>query len=756
MIEVIFYQKIEDLVTAESNSKPPLIITPSPIVADGMRRLMPAASEIITISKWVSDYLKSKDLKRSNKAELMLRLSSVWRHYFPEAEAYLFFKSFEIFTDLRSFSLSLELLSEFLRELDNVTAKSILVFWTFLKNEKIIDEHLSYQLISEASQVGPIWIVGFKHLSGIQIDMLKVLGEKTEINVFIPKEVYLESISSDWVRWLIPEAKIEILDERKKLKVVHFPKNKLNIVLDALRRQMPRFDLSLASSSLSLNSRQEVADPNLFFKSQEDLFSVCQTKLLEDFHEEIKAMVSIDLESFLKQIEEKKIKAQESEDYILYKTLHLLSDALIIYGEFQTVIDSFSLKIFKKILELNSPRVFLATLTDKPETRLLELNELPYRKSSLPLVIVAASSYGPLKSSDIKYNEKMIDALRIISPIKRAGLDFAYLKSELIQTLSCNSNLLLMEEGLDVVDLSWGEILKGFDLEIVNVNADYRLKEMHDYLLGLIRPGPHKFNKLSASRMQAFLDCPRKYYFTYIEKLDHRPVERLKIAADEMGTIEHEIIASYFNNMDISSLSLFESDHHEKLCRLALDNFVIKNKITLNEKNKLSTFYELLHYTQNGIEFLISFCRENRALDMSFEFRLPDNPWDINGSIDCIVHLPENQIALFDFKRSSAAIGTKADTMAFNKIQIWTYLLMMNRLEGKAIHSWGYINLSDILGSVIYTEADTQKVDEFQKFLEVLVEKIKAEIHFRAEPRTGKACDFCDVQLFCSKGVCKV
>jgi hypothetical protein len=110
VLEVIFYQSTEDLVTTDLSFESPLIICPSPIVADGLRRLMPDNLEIITISKWVTDYLKSKNLKRSNKAELMLRLSSVWRHYFPKEEAHLFFKSFEMFTDLRSFSLNLELL----------------------------------------------------------------------------------------------------------------------------------------------------------------------------------------------------------------------------------------------------------------------------------------------------------------------------------------------------------------------------------------------------------------------------------------------------------------------------------------------------------------------------------------------------------------------------------------------------------------------------------------------------------------------
>lgn len=760
MLEVIFYQSTEDLARVSASPVSllsPLIICPSPIVADGLRRLMPENIEIITISKWVTDYLKTKNLKRSNKAELMLRLSSVWRHYFPTEEVHFFFKSFEIFTDLRSFSLNLDLLSEFLKELDAVTTKSILLFWTFLQNEEIIDEHLSYQVTSSFEVETPIWIMGFRHLSGIQIDMLKTISEKTEVKVFFPKDVYRESLNTDWIRWLVPEEKIEMAAEVKKLKVIHFPKNKLNLVLSSMKKMIPNFDLVLASSNLTFNARQEVALENLFFKSPEDLFKVRRLELFEDFGRDV-LMGPVSLEDFLKNIEERKIKALELEDFLLYKILLLLVLALEFYGEFQKSIDNFSLEILKMVLELNSPRASLVTLAPDPKNRILELNELPYKKSTYPLVMVAASNYGPLKSQEGRYSEKMIEALRVIAPVKRPGLDFSYLKSELIQTLSNVNNILLMEEGLEVIDLSWREILKDFEIEVIKLKADYKLKVKKDYLQPLIKPGPHIPRNLSSSRLQVFMDCPRKYYFSYVEKIDHRPALRLKIAADEMGIIEHEIIEGYFTGRIIDVNLILDSKLHEEQCRTALESFMSNHKIVLDEKNKLTTFYELLHYTQNGIEFLIKFCHQNQAFEIEFERSLGGNPWGLVGSIDCLVHLPDNKVALFDFKRSGTAIGSKRDTLAFLKIQIWVYLLVfLKRFPGKTIHTWGYLNLSEIQASQIYDETQTCVLDEvrtnnFQVFLEDLIKDMKTEIHFQAAPKTHNVCDFCEVQLFCSKG----
>ncbi|RPJ76454.1 MAG: hypothetical protein EHM20_07425, partial [Alphaproteobacteria bacterium] len=491
MLEVIFYQTTKDLTEAEV-SENPLVICPSPVVADGLRRLMPENSEIITISKWVTDYLKTKNLKRSNKAELMLRLSSVWRHYFPTEEGHQFFKSFELFTDLRSFTLNLEMLSEFLKEVDEVTTKSILIFWTFLLNENLIDEHLSYQILSEMETNRPVWLIGFKHLSGIQIDMLKVISEKIDVKVFFPRDVYAETLNTDWIRWLVPEespAKMgPISVEEKKLKIIHFPKNKLNIVLDSVKRLIPHFDIALASQNITLNSRQEVSVADLFFKSQEDLFRIQREAIFEEFSEELQ-VGALELEVFAAGVEEKKKTALSAQNFILYKILLLLGEALVTYGEFQTTVDLFTLKVLKMIIELNSPRVALTTLTLNSDNRLLELNELPYKESLQPLVMIASTSYGPLKSQDSNYSEKMIEALRVIAPVKRSGLEFLYLKSELSQTLAKEGNILLMEEGLELVDLSWREILKGFELELINPNADYRLKSKKDYLASFIKQG---------------------------------------------------------------------------------------------------------------------------------------------------------------------------------------------------------------------------------------------------------------------------
>lgn len=89
MLEVVFYQNNQDLLQKLKDEMPPLVICPSPQVADNLRSLAPEL-DIITISKWTSDHLKKLGVSRSRKSELMIKLSAVWRHYFPSEPTAVF------------------------------------------------------------------------------------------------------------------------------------------------------------------------------------------------------------------------------------------------------------------------------------------------------------------------------------------------------------------------------------------------------------------------------------------------------------------------------------------------------------------------------------------------------------------------------------------------------------------------------------------------------------------------------------------
>ena len=165
-----------------------------------------------------------------------------------------------------------------------------------------------------------------------------------------------------------------------------------------------------------------------------------------------------------------------------------------------------------------------------------------------------------------------------------------------------------------------------------------------------------------------------------------------------------------------------------------------------------------MHYSWNGIVFLLDLFKTKKAKSIKFEIQLGANPWNIVGSVDCILELDENKIIVIDFKRSSGATGTKAETTEFKKIQLWVYLLVL-RQQGLDIDSFGYLNLSDLSDDKLFFETDSAQklmgvsMDLAQSVIEKAIADIQTMTAFIPAPRESKICHYCPVNLFCLKAV---
>ena len=757
VLEVNFFESNQDLLEQLKVGHAPLVICPSPKVADNLRSLVPEL-EVLTISKWTSDHLKSLNFSRSRKSELMIKLSAVWRHYFPDEKSAVFMDAFELFTELRSYTLNLDLLSEFFKELDEVVVKSVLIFWSYLDQEKLIDEHLAYQKITESEHQRSMWFIGFKHMSGVQIDMLKMISENQEVSVFFPRPVFEETLSNDWIGWLTEEEPQSTVENalHGNVKVAVLPKGKSNIILKKFFEKHSQFDLVLASTQTSLISFQEAQKENSFFKTSEDLFSVEIDLLILDLRRELKDKKVITVEEMNLYLQAMKTKAAKKGEYRKYKVIELTEVAVSDYSEFQTSLDGFALEIFQTIIRLNAPRVSLLTLEPKITRSFLDISDLDFRDDEKPTVLLATSSMGGFRANEKILSEAMTKALRSIGPIKRAGLDFLFHKYELLSIMSKKDTALLIEEQVLESDLSWREILKNFEPVDFDLGVKYSIKKVQDYLTPKRRVGPFRQKNFSASKIQAFIDCPQKFYFNYIEKIDNRPEERSSLSPDELGNLEHEIIASYFNNNPKLTEEI-NLDFHRKVCEEVFNEKLKKGKLVLSETEKARAYNEIMHYSWNGIVFLLDLKKSKNGLDIKFEVKLDSNPWNIVGSVDCVIELEANKIIVIDFKRSSSAAGTKTETIEFKKIQMWVYLLVLQH-AGKEIDSFGYLNLSDLSDRNLYFEADSaQKLilastEIVQSIIEKAISDIQKIIDFIPDPRESKVCHYCPVNLFCLKG----
>ena len=758
MLEVVFYQNNQNLLKKLQDKNPPLIICPSPQVADNLRSLAPELN-IITISKWISDHLKKLGLTRSRKSELMIKLSAVWRHYFPSEQTAVFLEAFELFTELRSYTLDMGLLNEFLQELDEVVKKSIQIFWLYLDQEKIIDEHLSYNKVTESKHHISMWFVGFKHMSGVQIDMLKTLSENQDVQVLFPYPVYMDTLPNDWIRWLSTDEIKKIKHERiqNEIRVTLIPKGKSNIILNKFFATHPNFDLVMAGTQVGLVSYQEAQKNMSFFKATEDLFSVELELVTMELRAKLKKIKTISVEEINNYFEEiKKISISKGE-YRKLKMIELMGVALVDYSEFQKTIDGFAIDIFEYIVRLNSPRVSLLTLEESIQRSFLDINGLNFRNEQREIVLLATESMGGFRASERILSEAMTKALRAIGPIKRAGLDFLFHKYELLSILSDSKNILLIEEQLMDTDLSWKEVLKNFKIIDFDLGVRYSTKKIKEYLNPKKKIGPFSQTYYSASRLQSYIDCPQKYYYNYIEKIDNRPEERSALRPDELGNLEHKIIECYFEDIEILIGDLIDSDHHQKKCQLVFSEYILASKLVLNETEKARAYNEIMHYTWNGIVFLLDIMKNQSAKGIRFEIPLGNNPWALKGSIDCVIELSDNRVIVIDFKRSSSAAGTKTETLEFKKIQLWVYLLTLLQ-QGHSVDSFGYLNLSDLNDDNLFFEGFeaesliTSSIDIAKEIIEKTIFNIQSDSTFKPYPRDVKVCKYCPVNLFCLKG----
>lgn len=756
MLEVVFFESNQDLLGQLKAGNVPLVICPSPKIADNLRNLVPEL-EVITISKWTSDHLKTMSLSRSRKSELMIKLAAVWKHYFPGEKTTVFMEAFELFTELRSYTLNLELLSEFFKELDELVVKSVLIFWTYVDQEKLIDEHLGYKKVTESTLHRDIWFIGFKHMSGVQIDMLRTISEGHEVRVFFPRAVFQESLPNDWIGW-ISEEKPQKLGESSlqgMVKIAVLPKGKANIILKKFFEKNGHYDLVFASTQSNIVLFQEAQKEKSFFKTSEDLFSVEIKLLILDLRKELKDKQAASINEMKLHLQAKKIESSKKGEYRKYKIIELAEVALADYSEFQTTIDAFALDVFQVILRLNAPRVSLLTLEEETQRAFLDVSDLDFRGDEKPTVLLATESMGGFRANERILSEAMTKALRSIGPIKRAGLDFIFHKYELLSVLAKDETVLLIEEQVLEADLSWREILKNFNTVDFDLGVKYSIKKIQDYLTPKRKRGPFQQKNFSASKLQAFIDCPQKFYFNYVEKIDNRPEERSSLSPDELGSLEHEIIESYFSS--VKERSEIDLDFHRKTCVEIFTAYLAKGRLVISETEKARAYNEIMHYSWNGIVFLIDLMKSKQATRIKFEVKIESNPWSIVGAIDCVLELPENKLVVIDFKRSASAAGSKTETVEFKKIQMWVYLLTLKH-QGYEIDSFGYLNLSDLSDRTAYFETDSARglvedsMETVKELVEATILNMQKLTDFVPLPRDSKVCNYCPVNLFCLKG----
>lgn len=738
MLKLIYFENYQEVLQYDFplNIK---VICPSPKITDSFRQATKSRYEVFTIANWVSQSFG--DRIKVGKSELMLRFSSAWRNYFPDSSELLFYNAFELFTELRSFSLDLGVIQNLIEGLDTELQKSILIFWAVLDAEKLIDEHLAYELKkNDKLQNQSLLFFGFKHLSAIQIDLLKHLANFNEVFLFFPKEVKEKAISSDWINWLdTSEVKFIPSNAKSKLKIINYSSGKLNSYLIQYAKQKESASICLLGNEDYL-ATQEVLIDEIFFKDKVDIFRIEFNQIFSHLKKQ-KLSTTTDLIAFCHGEIKKSIEIQ---NFKMIKVYQLINESLELYSMYSNNLDSFAIGLIKQVVELNLPRNFLIPILPNPESFILNLDDLKFVSKDQKIILVMSKNASPFARNESSYNSLLVDKLKVIGPMKRGSLDIALNMFELRHLFNTSEVHLFLEDGMMETDAGVREICKGFEIEFLDLSPNFSPKVLQDIIIEDIKSTASivRKNSTSASRLQTYYDCPRKYYANYVAKLDVKLDSRSGLGSDDKGILEHLIIGKYFkSHQQITSFDL------EELCRNELDNYIKNKQMLLSKKQFNETLYELVEYTANGLIYLYDLQKRNINTEILFEFELPANQYNLIGSIDCLIN-EEGNIKIIDFKRSDAAIGSKQGLLDFEKLQLWLYGLAIS--EKFNVSKIGYLNISEA-NALLEVDFTIGKENFIEVFLKV-ESSFKNDMVFKPNPRNPNVCEFCTLKYVCPKG----
>lgn len=698
----------------------------------------------ITIAQFVKELIKKEnsDLKIYRKSELFLELSVIWKKAGGKQLFNTFNAAFNLFTDYRGFTNNIELIEEILGEHPDELAQALRWFYAYMDLQQILDEQAAYkkcaeilenQNLSEESYI----FVGFSHFSAMQLELLNSLGTKTDI--FIPafRELEDELISTDWAFWLntMGAEKLELSskDLERKAKVFTYPKGYLS---ETLKNNVSNADKTfIFSKNSDIKDYLEADISQGFFKVQTDLFSMYIPELEK-------------LEWSDKNLESKIEEYSHSKNFVKLKLYLVLCETINHWrniSDENKEINDFDKKIILEILKLNLPRVSNIPVGKKSwNSAVVDLSRVETLDPSEKVCICVKNKGISLAHNNEAFSEKVKTFLVALGPIRNIKRERNQLQSYVKGFLANENISFFIEDGTLEENLFWNE-LEISEYQKSKISKEYKAV---DYLADKINRKEEGAFKASASRLQTFIDCPRKYYFSYLNKLDIQKVYHSKFDPAEMGVMLHEIIENHYKNGD-----------HDQVIAEVMKKYSRNKKIDrLNwEESRL----KLKLKSRNAHNFLRNLLNEDPNIEINFEKFLVGE--EVSGRIDCTWKSDILGIGIVDFKSSAFGIPSKKEHLEFRKIQLWFYLNHCG-LTIDDISYWGFVNTDEIAKSLMFSKKvnqisgiktsviDDLNLNEFTLFSNSLLAAIQNETIFPAKIESTSACAFCPVSNLCPKG----
>lgn len=428
--------------------------------------------------------------------------------------------------------------------------------------------------------------------------------------------------------------------------------------------------------------------------------------------------------------------------------------------------DHFFLKLLSEVVNLNQPRTSFVPVSPSQMTiDLKDMSSLENLDRKRRVLLCIDERFEDIQGLGQNYTESIQKALASLGPLKRNELELLFRQWEFRDLFGHGNVLVFMNEGTLKHSLVWKRLFTGIELERVEKKETRTQKVVTDHFQSLsLKTFEGNF---SASKLQTYMDCPRKFYFNYVDKVFPNILLEKDFDPMTSGTIIHEIIERFFKeNLPDEELKI--------LTKKIMQVYINEKNLHLPAEVYLQRELIFNHRAFNGIQFIREVERvSGEKIEWKIEeaFRLTE-PFIINGRIDCM-GVGEKYLFLLDFKSTESSASSNKEILSIEAVQLWAYAhaseSLVKDFEKKTL-VLGYVVLDDPSKSNLLTMDEdlvkalkgvckTQKLkEEFSDKLKEAREKmaslavaIAAEKEFAAKPRKNVTCNFCDLNKVCVK-----
>lgn len=239
-----------------------------------------------------------------------------------------------------------------------------------------------------------------------------------------------------------------------------------------------------------------------------------------------------------------------------------------------------------------------------------------------------------------------------------------------------------------------------------------------------------KIIKLSATRINTFLQCKLKYWFNYYEHLPKVPNPAFKL-----GTACHEAL-EYAGKIWKDNFKLTKADIKDAL--KVYEEVAIREGI--NDPSVYKEGITLVKARLNDFDL----GRKIISIEEDFQGVSTSDGVPLIGAMDKVVEVDDDTLLVVDYKTSKTAPNIEA---LRNDIQLSMYDLVasLKYPQYKRI----IVSLDMLRGDVLYSYRTSKEREEFSRYLKLIYDQMTTFTKKEAKPELHVLCPWCDYKDYC-------